>query len=98
MHKERGKRMIIENKLAEDFDNKKISKEKYIKLSIETQKNFLNSKANLKFVQCSLDNCYDLTKTYIDMIANKKENKYNTDHYNNIMLLNYATSVKDGFK
>jgi hypothetical protein len=31
------------------------------------------------------------------MIANKKENKYNTDHYN-IMLLNYATSVKDGFK
>lgn len=32
------------------------------------------------------------------MIANKKENKYNEDNYNNIMLLNYATSVKDAFK
>jgi hypothetical protein len=32
--------MIIENKLAEDFKNKKISKEKYIELSIEAQKNF----------------------------------------------------------
>ena len=104
MKQERDKVFIIGNKLTEDFKNNKISKREFLKLGKEAEKKYLNSVGHLQHLKCSLDNCYDLTKTKIDVIAKKNNytkpnlNKYDENYYNKVMLLHYINMTKEFLK
>ena len=80
MKQERDKVFIIGNKLIKDYQNNKISKKEFLKLDKEAEKKYLNSVEHLRHLKCSLVNCYDLTKTKIDVIA--KKNNYTKPNLN----------------
>lgn len=60
----------------------KITKQQYRTLLALADNEFYKSKNIHKFLQCQLDNCYDLVKKYIDRIVKKLNYKTNSKEYN----------------
>jgi len=74
---------ITINKLREDFNNNKISQDKFLSEFSKIKLKLLKSDARDEIIKCQLNNCYSETKTMIDKtvstILNNNNNIYKKD-------------------
>lgn len=88
------------NKIHNDYQNKLMTRNEFIRKMNKLDSTYFNSIQNINIHKCQIANCYDLLKVKLDHMASKinykkKNTNYTIDDYIKILIITNKNETKN---